>query len=209
MRISHRELEACLQNPYRWVSTKLNPSAGGARGSYDQCLREGIYYFHKYGDAAEGRRKISALLTSYKLQNLLRVERTLQSFDAYLNWYYGSGLTVADQRVRIESNLGEGLILGGIIPRIDMLTDGYRAVLLGPAPAAWKQELRMPLIQRVVAKTYGRAEEQFSVAYQKLDGTDIQEALYSSTELNEADDTARRLASTVMTEAKKYPLLVK
>lgn len=204
MKISHRELEDCLRDPSGWVATKLSPSSGGPRGGYDFCLREGIYRFHKTEDPAEARRYIEQTTSRRKLTNRLRLESVLERFDAYVYWFLNSGLIVADHRSRLDFDLGSGVSLGGQISRLDMMPDGYRAVLLGKIPPGWRQELRMPLIQRGAARKYSRPEDEVSVGLQELDASNLETVSFSPTELDEAEETARQLAAGVDSEIKKY-----
>jgi hypothetical protein len=81
-----------------------------------------------------------------------------------------------------------------------MTPEGYRAVLLDRVREGWEQELRMPLIQRIVATTYGRPEDEFAVGYQELDASNLQTISYSVSQIDAAEETARQLAVRVMTE---------
>jgi hypothetical protein len=204
VRISHKELEECLRDPPSWVASKFNDSAGGPRGGYDYCLREGIYYFHKTDDPAGTRNYLERTLSKRKLANRLRVEGVLERFDAYVYWFRKSGVLVADHRCQLEFDLGSGLILGGVISRLDITSGGYRSILLGAIPLTWRGEARMPLIQRGMAKKYGRPEDEFAIGYQELDASDLQTGSYSREELDEAEENARRLAEGINREITKY-----
>lgn len=88
-------------------------------------------------------------------------------------------MIVADHRVRLNLALDGEVALGGEISRIDMIPTGYRAVLLmARAPARWKQELRMPLIQLAVANRYDRPPGDVRVAVQLLDGNGLDEGAF-------------------------------
>jgi hypothetical protein len=204
VRISHRELEECLRNPSKWVAYKAEPTGGGPRAGYDYCLREGIYHLHKFGNSSDAQQNIQKLIKSFKLRNLMRVDDVTQRFNAYITWLNKAGVVVADQRFRINSDLGSGLILGGVISRIDMTAEGYRAVLLGPIKSLWRDELRMPLIQRIVAKAYGRSEVDFSVGCQELDASNMGVISYSSADIDQAEERAQSLATTIKIESAKY-----
>lgn len=105
-----------------------------------------------------------------------------------------------DQRFRMRYELGPGLILGGNVGRIDLIPQGYRAVLLETVSSNWDQALRMPLIQRGVADAYGRPEEEFWVAAQDLNGSNLQLYKYSTEEIDAAVLAARDLAGRVLIE---------
>lgn len=200
MKVRHAELEECLRDPRKWVAAKFDTSSGGPRPGYDYCLREGIYHLHKTDDAAAARTYIERTTSRRKLGNRLRLDGILTRFDLYLHWFEGSGLIVADHRSTLSFDLGSELILGGTVSRLDITSDGYRAILLASRTPGWQQEIRMPLIQRAMAVKYGRPEDELSVGYQGLDGTDLEVLIYSQADLDQAESVARQLAETVSTE---------
>ena len=101
-------------------------------------------------------------------------------------------------------NLGHGLILGGIVPRVDVIPQGYRAILLEEIPPRWKEELRMPLIQRSLARTYSRPEDEFVVGIQELDASDLAVTSYSKIDIDHAEQIGQQLAEEVANELTKY-----
>ena len=204
MRIRHGELEECLSDPQKWVAAKLAPTGGGPRAGYDHCLREGLYRFHKTEDVAAARLYIERTATNRGLVNRLRVEQLQVRFDTYIQWYESSGVVVADHRSQLDFDLDSGLILGGTVSRVDITSDGYRAILLGLRKPSWQQETRMPLIQRAMATRYERPEDEISVGYQNLDGGELDVVTYSQSVLNEAENLARQLALTVAIEVAAF-----
>jgi hypothetical protein len=163
-------------------------------------LREGIYHFHKTGDAAAARTYIERTTSKRKLVNRLRLDGILTGFDSYLHWFETSGVIVADHRSTLDFDLGSELTLGGTVSRLDITSDGYRAILLASRTPRWQQEIRIPLVQRAMAVKYGRPEDELSVGYQGLDGTDLEVVVYSQTDLDQAEGIARQLAETVSIE---------
>jgi hypothetical protein len=201
VRLTHSELQDCLNDPSRWVASKVNPAKGGPRPGYDFCLREGIYHYHKTGDLLAARTYIERTTSRRKLANRFRIDEILGRFDSYVQWYQNANIVVADHRSRLDYGLGAGVILGGTISRLDITDHGYRAILLGQRNPVWSNELRMPLIQRAMAIKYERPEDELSVGYQNLDGTQIELVLYSDDVLNLAENTAQQLATTISAEA--------
>ena len=109
-------------------------------------------------------------------------------------------MIVADHRVRLNLPLDGEVVLGGEISRIDMIPTGYRAVLLmARAPARWKQELRMPLIQLAVANRYDRPAADVRVAVQLLDGSGLDESAFPTS----VRDDALRLAVATAQQIKR------
>ncbi|MDE0084718.1 MAG: hypothetical protein OXU23_03335 [Candidatus Poribacteria bacterium] len=121
-----------------------------------------------------------------------------------MHWFQSSGITILKSQVRFNFGIGHGVILGGLISRIDMTLQGYRAILLETIPPQWKEELRMPLIQRGLAHAYGRREDKFEVGIQELDASDLVVNVYSKSELDDAEQLAQQLAEKVANEYAKY-----
>jgi len=55
-----------------------------------------------------------------------------------------------------------------------------------------------------MAAKYERPEDEVSVGYQNLDGSDLEVVVYSQTTLNEAENIARQLASIVSIEVLNF-----
>jgi len=98
-------------------------------------------------------------------------------------------------RLRLDYDLGSGWQLGGEISRADLdpRTGKYNCVILGKAPLNWRQQIRMPLIQRALADKLERPETDISVGFQNLDGTSIELVSFSLKKLDEAEGSAREL----------------
>ena len=200
MKISHRQLSECQGNPTEWVSNKVNPTSTFRRPGYEFCLREGICRFHRDGDVKAAREYTQKRIQSHKLNNKSRIQNTLMRFDAYMNWFKNETITTIDSRIILDFSLGHGLTLGGIISRVDMTPKGYRAILLEEIPLQWEEELRMPLIQRGLALTYGRPEDEFVVGIQELDASDLAVTFYSKTDIDHAEQIGQQLAKEVAKE---------
>ena len=204
MRISHRQLAECQGNPGEWVSNKMNPTSTFRRPGYEFCLREGICRFHRDGDVKEAREYTQKRLQSYGLNNKSRIQNTLICFDAYVNWFQNEPITTIDSRVPLKFGLGHTVILGGIISRVDMTVEGYRAILLENIPFRWDKELRMPLIQRSLARVYYRPEDKFVVGIQEPDARALVETSYSIAAIDEAEQIARQLAEKIADVASEF-----
>jgi hypothetical protein len=200
MKISHRQLTECQRNPAEWVSNQVNQKEKFYRMGYKRCLREEIYRFHRHRDVKAARQFLRAKFLKHKLKNNSRIQETLTCLNAYINWFQNEGLTIAGSRVLLNFSLGQELTLGGIIPRIDVISQGYRAILLDEIPLQWKKELRMPLIQRGLARAYSRPEDEFLVGIQELDASDLAVTSYSKTDINHAEQIMQRLAEEVANE---------
>ncbi len=201
-KISHSQLAQCQRNPSQWVSKQVNTTFRGT--SYNHCLREGICRFHRDGNLQEAREYTKKLFQSYRLNNKPRIQNSLARFDAYINWFQNEKITTIDSRVRLRFNLGHDLSLGGFILRVDMTPQGYRAILLDEISLRWEEELRMPLIQRGLARFYHRSENKFAVGIQELDSSNLVETSYSRADIDDAEQIVRQLAEVVANEFAKY-----
>ena len=204
MRISHRQLVECQRNPAEWVSNQVNPTATFRRPGYDFCLREGICRFHRDGDVKAAKDYTRKRIQSHGLNNEPRIQNTLMRFDAYMNWFQNEGITTIGSRIRLGFRIDREVILTGLISRIDMTPHGYRAILLENITLGWKEELRMPLIQRGLARAYYRPENEFVVGIQELDASDLVVTSYSKTTIDEAEQIVLQLAEQVASEFAKY-----
>ena len=200
--ISHSQLSQCQSDLSEWVSNQVKTTFH--RTSYKHCLREGIHCFHRDRDVKAARQYTQERIGKHGLKDKIRIQESLMCFDAYANWFQSERITIFGSRVLLNLSLGQELILGGIIPRVDMIPQGYRAILLDEIPLRWKEELRMPLIQRGLARAYGRPEDKFVVGIQELDASDLAVTSYSKTDIDYAEQIARGLAEEVTNEFAKY-----
>ena len=194
IRISHTELAAAQQDFAAWWRTKQAPATGGRRLGYAQAVKLAIYKYHSL--QANGPASLAHFdqLVSARLTNAQRIAQARLQLQAYIDWVEDSGVIVADHRVRLNLPLDGEVALGGEISRIDMIPTGYRAVLLmARAPARWKQELRMPLIQLAVANRYDRPAVDVRVAVQLLDGNGLDEGAFPN---GVRDDALRSAIAT-------------
>jgi hypothetical protein len=92
--------------------------------------------------------------------------------------------------------------LGGEISRIDLDLDseGYRGILLGNRPSGWKQQSRFPLIQRALSSRLQRSEQQISIGFQNIDGSQLETITYPHRRLDEAEEEAQELAKILSSE---------
>lgn len=205
MKISHLELERCLLNPRSWVAQKIASPLVGPRTGYDGVTKLAIYKFHATGSASQAQHHLTYLLPRYGLKNTIFVNRAIAKLDSYIEWCVRESLIVSDWKLRLDFNLSHKFELGGEISRIDVDTGsgGYRGVLLGSRTTDWRQELRVPLIQRALASELKRPELEISVGFQNIDGTQLELVSFSRVVLDEAEERARRLALVLFNELRR------
>jgi hypothetical protein len=186
MKISHRQLEECRQQPRQWLVNASNVYTGPRRLGYAQVLQLAVHKYHKDG-ATAARQHLTALVARAQLRDSIRVDLTTASLDSYIDWYTGSGTITVDDRVRLFLDIQGYLSLAGEVSRVDITPEGYRGVLLGTAPRGWKDQLRMPLLQVALAATFGRPSSEIWVGIQELDGSGLAVATFSSRRIAEAE----------------------
>jgi hypothetical protein len=199
VRLSHIELEACRANPRGWARAKRE-AKGFMRIGYSGAIKLSINDFHKHGQLPESIQYLQALLTKLKLINPQRTVDAEYTLEGYAEWFASARPIVAASKARIELDLGNSIILGGEVSRIDVVVadDGYRGILLSDEDdPLWQDRLRMPLLQRAIAGRFERNESDVVVGIQRLDGSDLMTRSYSPRLIKEALLEARALAQTV------------
>lgn len=203
MKITHKQLESCRRDPGGWVSTQVSVSPFFNRG-YDACLRDAIFQFHRKKQANLSRDYLESGMSRAGFNNFDRIESTLRKLDSYIEWIDIAGVTVLEHRFLLNLDLGSDASLRGLIGRIDLTNDGYRAILFEERTPTWDQELRMPLIQLGVASAYGRPANEMSVGLQELDSSNLLVCRFDGEELAIAEAVAQDLAAQVARQFARY-----
>jgi hypothetical protein len=175
---------------------------GGPRTGYDGAIKLAIYKFHKILDPVEARRYLERAFRSYRLTSASRMTQAISILNIYIGWYERASPVVVGSKLILDYDLGSGWRLGGEISRADLdpRTGRYNCVILGKAPLNWRQQIRMPLIQRALAHKVVRPETDVSVGFQNLDGTSIELVSFPLRKLDEAEEAARELIRDVAQE---------
>ncbi len=198
MRISHKQLEECIRDPRAWIRERRSTAKRYFSVGYDQILLLGIYKYHGSRNVQEGRSKIDALFRKHaRLNNQPRKDGVRERFQAYVDWCEQSRVSVVERRVTLDGSFGTFLTLGGHLHRVDGTGGGVRGIVLGDYPASWRSELRMPLIQLVLAGRYGLDAEAVSVGVQELDGSRLGETTFDQARLRGARQEFRAISAYV------------
>jgi hypothetical protein len=132
------------------------------------------------------------------LNNTRRIDEVTATLDSYVDWVEQHDPLVADVMIRVELNLGSGLVLGGEVSRVDInRRGGYSAILLDAPPTGWRDQLRTPLLQSALARRYRRDEADIAVGFQDPRGGRPIVATYSARDLSKATEEARTIAARV------------
>jgi hypothetical protein len=203
-RISHSELSVAQQDFAAWWRLKQAPATAGRRLGYAQAVKLAIYKYHSTQSNRDASLAHFDQLVTARLTNAQRIAQARLQLQAYMEWTEGSGVIVADHRVRISLALEGDVVLGGEVSRIDLEPKGYRAVLLmAQVPARWRQEPRMPLIQLAIADKYQRSPDEVSVAVQLLDGTALTEAAFAANARDAATASAIAIARQIVRASRR------
>lgn len=197
-KIRHGELETCIADPVEWVARKLTPK-GFIRPGYDRVTKQAIYKYHSTGSLAISRQHLARLLSSYKLTSHVRAEQCEDRLEQYVAWFEAEQPVVAKCKHNIILDIGNDWFISGEVSRIDYLGAGcdYRGILLESSSEVWIGDLRMPLLQRALANSFQRREEEFCVGLQGLDGVVFDVKSFSSAEIDDAMVAVRGVAETL------------
>jgi hypothetical protein len=158
-----------------------------------------IYAFHKSGSEEAARSYLQGIMDRLDLNNPSRRSAVEFELEGYLRWCRTENPIVLARKLRVGMDIGAGLVLGGEVSRVDLdISDGgYRAILLGDTSPGWRNELRMPLLQRAVAGRMERGELDVRVGVQALDGSGLQTVRYSGSQIEDAMRRVREVATQV------------
>jgi hypothetical protein len=179
-KISHKYLEACRTSPKAWAMSQTS-GGGFATFGYRQALNNAICVFHRSGNLKAAESKLEELIernfTNSKRSDAIRGELT-----DYAKWFSKAGIIIADSNVTLNYPTKGFWHLGGIIARVDITPNGYRAVLFEAFDNSWKSQLRMPLIQLAIAEQFGRPPAEVRVGLHDLDGNATTDGAFSSSQ---------------------------
>ena len=196
MKISHRQLESCNENPQLWVVTTRDGSPFRSIG-FAYATQLAIYRFHESGSEEESQEYLSQICSRRGLKNAARISEAEDNLRDYIEWTMNASPIIAAWKVRIDFDIGSNWRLGGEVSRvdIDIAADRYRGILLGARNDDWRQELRMPLLQRTLAEKFERQEEEIEIGVQDFDGSNLEVQQYSKNDVQDAVEKARNLAN--------------
>lgn len=183
-----------------WVAAHVAAAeVRGPRRSYESVLLDAIYRFHRTGSFAEARAYLRDAMRSARFTNNEKMDQAESRLLQYTIWCERSRPVVADFRVGVNFPLHPEVTLGGRISRVDVdaQVGRYRAVILGSVPGDWPNGVRFPLLQRVVARTYGRDEDDVQVCIQQLNGDELTCRSYDRRARDRAEKQARALAARI------------
>lgn len=198
MRISHTQLGSCLIQPRQWLRDIALPKSG-RKMSYKRALKYAIGKYHKTTSSIDARQHLKRLIANSDLKNRSRIDEVELALDLYMKWHQDSDISTADSNTPILLDVGGYLELSGLVSRVDVTEDNYQGVLLGVTDSNWKDQLRMPLIQRALAEKYFRPIQDIVVGVQAIDGSSLEVVTFSPSQILEAEREFKDLGERIKT----------
>lgn len=150
------DLEEARRDPgaYR---RKLDAAAEKRYGNtYMGVLRQTIFRYHRTGDVGDAYDYLETRLAHGGFRSPRRKSETFDQLDWYVDEFtnrgwptFQTGLRVA---VPLPAEARPDLICSGEVSRVDIVpSGGYAGWLFRSKAAGWADELRMPILQQVLA----------------------------------------------------------
>jgi hypothetical protein len=179
------------------VKAAVSGTGSFKRGGYNAALKGAIYEFHRSNSPASARASLAQRLKKFIDES--RKQEARDGLDNYILWHKQSGVLVADHKIRIAMDLGNGVLLGGEFSRLDVspTNDTYTALLIAANASMNQSELRWPLVQKYIADSYGRPVEKVNVGVQDLFSHGLAVKSFSKSQIARAVDEATELADEV------------
>lgn len=204
MKISHRYLDACSRNPAAWTRRRLSSSTDDfIPMGYAGYTKLAIYTYHRTQERTLAHEHLSKYLSRFS--SIDRIQEAEDVLDSYISWYDQERPIVVRTRARIILDIGHGNSLTGEVSRMDVCRDsGYRGILLGPIPADWDSQLRMPLIQLGLSQIYQRDPSEIEIGVQELDGSGISTRSYDQTQIDRAFEQVVEISKRIYEEVMQH-----
>lgn len=196
MKISHTQLSNCLLQPRQWLRDIASQKTG-RKMSYKRVLKLAIGKYHKATSPADARQHLRLLIAKHNLKSQGRIDEVEVALDLYMKWHQDSEVSTADTNTPILLDVGGYLELSGLISRVDVIDTGYQGILLGTKDASWKDQLRMPLIQKALAEKYVRPIQDVMVGVQAIDGSSLEVVTFSASQIREAEREFKDLGERI------------
>ena len=199
-RLSLGKIEQALANPAAFRA-QLDAGGGGGFGyTYHAALRNGIYRFHSTADANDAIDYLDrSIRESAKLTSVARRQATVEKLEWYTEEYLARGWPTFSARLRLEIPVplraAGSLTCTGEIGRVDLKPSGGYAAWLFPSEvdANWRDELRMPLLQRFLARDLGAPPSDIDVGMYDFINRGVVSVQYDDLSLAAAERRFRRL----------------
>ena len=177
-KISHKNLDACRTSPKAWAMSQTS-GGGFATFGYRQALNECHLRIYRSGVLKTAESKLEELIQR-NFANAKRSDAIRRELVDHANWVSKAGVIIADSNVTLNYPTKGFWHFGGIVARVDITQNGYRAVLFVSYDNSWKNQLRMSLIQLAIAEQSGRTPAEVRVGLHDLDGNQTTDGAFPS-----------------------------
>lgn len=190
------DLEEANEDPAGYRTKLLGPPRQRGGPTYFGALRDTIFRFHRLGEPlAEVEGYLEGRLSRFR--DLSRRDETLDQFRWYVEEYARLGWTTFDTRLNLKAALPpwapDDLECSGQIARADVSPSGYAGWMLLSAAGAWRQELRMPLIQEALAQEMNAPVDEVIVGVYSFRERSVEQTSYSAVEISAARSALEEL----------------
>lgn len=204
MKFSITNLEQVRRNPAEFAKIlKGGDSSENKFGGYPKSMRwlDAVCEFHKNDNISEAFDALEQALSGRKptAQHRRELQTLLKALDNYKNEAVKRKLSFIKSRAKIYIKVNEEVEIGGIIPLIFMNpASGFSAYFISLDNAAWKSELKFPVIQSFVAETVFKTNvEEIEVGYIDYLSGEFSEKSFSLSELAAAAKELENIGQTI------------
>lgn len=206
MRLSHRELEQARRDPDAYLRERMGGRPAPGKPSALRFWQLSVYVFHRnqenlasasqYLEAAFRRNFVTGLVQER------RVRVYLEHLERYAQEFHALHHTVASTKVNVKRSVVQNIEIGGEIGRVELTPQGYALCLLVKSrPPLWRDELRMPILQQLVADRLAVPPGVVETGVYDLESESHDWHAYSEQEIDEAFQEVTRLAERLATAA--------
>jgi len=211
MKISHSSLEIIRKNPKQYIKEHYTNNSSHFSFSAYRLFQFATRQYHNNSDnrpIAIGyfERKFHEKFKQNS-QNERRLADFLDHLLAYFDSYEELGNHVNEVGTNINIDLGSGNRICGEVFRVDLVVKGnykYAAYLFVKDDTNWKNELRMPLLQKYFASVYGCSLDQVSIGVYCLATGKHESVCFSAKRISAASKEIQDITSILLAEEKKY-----
>lgn len=195
IKISHTKLEQLRNDPRSYQGLSTQQFYGPSVFRFWQYA---IRHYHQ----SSGNRINAVTYFEDKFRNNFKTESLLDTFNEYLFQYFDSfealDCHTFEIGKKIQFPIGSDVMLTGEIPRIDLVVSGgYSVYFFSKEITTWQSQLRLPLIQRIIASELDCDESNVSVGVYTLPLAEHESKVYSKSDIESALVETSKLAQQI------------
>ena len=166
-----------------------------------------VYRLHRTGSIDEAIRHLESLCHRSFIPGLAQ-QRRIAQYSASLREYHRSFASLHHRFIRsslrVSATLAQNVVSSAEVGRIDMTGPGYAFCLLLKAIGSnWRDDIRMPLIQHLVATELRVPVEMVQAGVYTIEDERHQWHTYSASEVRSARARASQLGAQIVAAARR------